>query len=190
MNTPRRPWIQWLLLALLVLAIALGLARALNKRAAQRDAANQAAEALQQAPVYELTAQDVVVVQPLTLAQTGAGRFAGARTLIHLQAQALLAMREPARAAAFLQEQIALYQTDARLWRLLAQAHAALDQPALAHRATAEEYALSGSWLAAVEQLRLALKLGTLDFYTGSLADARMKTFQAEYQREKQEKVR
>ena len=70
MNTPRRPWIQWLLLALLVLAIALGLARALNKRAAQRDAANQAAEALQQAPVYELTAQDVVVVQPLTLAQT------------------------------------------------------------------------------------------------------------------------
>lgn len=70
MNTPRRPWIQWLLLALLVLAIALGLARALNKRAAQRDAANQAAEALQQAPVYELTAQDVVTVQPLTLAQT------------------------------------------------------------------------------------------------------------------------
>ncbi|MBS3910596.1 MAG: efflux RND transporter periplasmic adaptor subunit [Hydrogenophaga sp.] len=70
MNTPRRPWIQWLLLALLVLAIALGLARALNKRAAQRDAANQAAEALQQAPVYELTAQDVVAVQPLTLAQT------------------------------------------------------------------------------------------------------------------------
>ncbi len=126
----------------------------------------------------------------LTLAQAGAGRFAGARTLIHLQAQALLAMREPARAAALLQEQIALYQTDARLWRLLAQAHGALDQPALAHRATAEEYALSGSWLAAVEQLRLALKLGTLDFYTGSLADARMKTFQAEYQREKQEKVR
>jgi RND family efflux transporter MFP subunit len=70
MNTPRRPWIQWLLLALLVLAIALGLVRALNKRTAQREAANQAATALQQAPVYALTAQDVVAVLPLTLTQT------------------------------------------------------------------------------------------------------------------------
>jgi len=70
MNTPSRPWIQWLLLALLVLAIAWGLARALNKRAVQRDAATAAATAMQQAPVYELTAQDVVSVQPLTLAQT------------------------------------------------------------------------------------------------------------------------
>lgn len=70
MNTPRRPWIQWLLLALLVLAIGLGLVRALNKRAAQREAANAAATSLQQAPVYELTALDVVRVQPLALAQT------------------------------------------------------------------------------------------------------------------------
>ena len=70
MNAPRRPWIQWLLLAVLVLAIGLGLARALNKRTTQREAANQAAAALQQAPVYALTAQDVVAVLPLTLAQT------------------------------------------------------------------------------------------------------------------------
>ncbi|MDP2418654.1 MAG: efflux RND transporter periplasmic adaptor subunit [Hydrogenophaga sp.] len=70
MTTPRRPWFQWLLLTALVLAIALGVARALNKRADQRDAATQAAAALQQAPVYELTAADVVAVQPLTLAQT------------------------------------------------------------------------------------------------------------------------
>ncbi|MDZ4189207.1 MAG: efflux transporter periplasmic adaptor subunit, partial [Hydrogenophaga sp.] len=70
MTTPRRPWFQWLLLTALVLAIALGVARALNKRADQRDAATQAAAARQQAPVYELTAADVVAVQPLTLAQT------------------------------------------------------------------------------------------------------------------------
>jgi len=70
MNAPRRPWIQWLLLAVLVLAIGLGVARALNKRTTQREAANQAAAALQQAPVYALTAQDVVAVLPLTLAQT------------------------------------------------------------------------------------------------------------------------
>lgn len=70
MNAPRRPWIQWLLLALLVLAIGLGVLRALNKRTAQREAASQAATALQQAPVYTLSAQDVVAVQPLALSQT------------------------------------------------------------------------------------------------------------------------
>jgi RND family efflux transporter MFP subunit len=70
MNTPRRPWFKWLLLAVLVLALAWGLTRALNQRAAQRDAATQAAAALQKAPVYELNAQDVLAVQPLTLAQT------------------------------------------------------------------------------------------------------------------------
>nr|MBP8310862.1 M48 family metallopeptidase [Burkholderiaceae bacterium] len=101
----------------------------------------------------------------LALAETAAGRFVGARALIHLQAEALLAMGEPARAARFAQDQIALYRADPKLWRLLAQAHNGLNQSALAHRATAEEYALGGSWLAAIEQLRLALKLGTLDFY-------------------------
>lgn len=72
MNTPRprSPWIKWLLLAALVLAIALGLMRAINKRQAQRDAANAAAAAMQQAPAYELGAQDLVRVQTLTLAQT------------------------------------------------------------------------------------------------------------------------
>jgi RND family efflux transporter MFP subunit len=46
------------------------LARALNKKTTQREAATQAATALQQSPVYELSAQDVITVQPLTLAQT------------------------------------------------------------------------------------------------------------------------
>ena len=126
----------------------------------------------------------------LALAEAGAARFVGARALIHLQAEALLALQEPTRAARFLQDQIALYRADARLWQLLARAHNALNETALAHRATAEEYAISGRWLAAVEQLRLALRLGTLDFYTGSLVDARMKEFQAEYQREQKEKIR
>ncbi len=126
----------------------------------------------------------------LAIAEAGAGRFAGARALIHLQAEAMLEMREHGRAARFLQEQIALYRGDPKLWRLLAQAHYGLDQPALAHRAVAEEYAMGGSWLAALEQLRLAQKAGTLDFYTGSLVDARMKEFQSEYQRELKEKIR
>jgi RND family efflux transporter MFP subunit len=66
----RPAWLKWLLLALLIGAIAAGLARALNKRATQREAAATAAAALQKAPVYDVAAQDVVRVQQLALAQT------------------------------------------------------------------------------------------------------------------------
>lgn len=71
MNTrSNRRWIQWALLALLLLGIALGVARALQKRSAQNAAANAAAQVLQQAPVYQLGPQDVVMVQTLALNQT------------------------------------------------------------------------------------------------------------------------
>ena len=71
MNTrPNGRWIQWALLALLVLGIALGVTRALQKRSAQNAAANAAAQALQQAPIYQLGPQDVVMVQTLALDQT------------------------------------------------------------------------------------------------------------------------
>jgi RND family efflux transporter MFP subunit len=71
MNTrSNRRWIQWSLLALLVLGVALGVMRALQKRSAQNAAANAAAQALQQDPVYQLGPQDVVMVQTLALDQT------------------------------------------------------------------------------------------------------------------------
>mgnify|MGYP006140407117 FL=1 len=70
MSSHRSPWLKWLLLAALVLAIALGVARAMNKRKLQGEAASTAAAAMQQAPVYQLTPQDVLTVQALDLAQT------------------------------------------------------------------------------------------------------------------------
>lgn len=72
MNAPssRSSWIKWLLLALLVIAIALGVLRALGKRKAQNEAATAAAVAAQQAPVYELPPQDVATVERLDLAQS------------------------------------------------------------------------------------------------------------------------
>lgn len=67
----RRPaWLKWLLLGLLIAAIAVGVGRALSKRSAQRDAAATAAATLQQAPVFELAPQDLVRVQRLALEQT------------------------------------------------------------------------------------------------------------------------
>ena len=57
-------------LGLLVLAIALGVGRALKQRQARNDAASAAAVAAQQAPVYQLSPQEVAVVQQLALAQS------------------------------------------------------------------------------------------------------------------------
>lgn len=70
MNTPRARWIPWLLLALVALALAFGVVRALGKRQAQQSAASAAAQALQQAPVYELSEQDVVPVQHVSLSRS------------------------------------------------------------------------------------------------------------------------
>jgi len=125
----------------------------------------------------------------LAIAETAAVRFPGARALVHLQAEAMLAMRDFEQAAAFLQDQLAVYRSDPALWRLLSQARYGSGKPALAHRAAAEEYALIGGWLAAIEQLRLAQRAGNLDFYTASQIDARIKELQAEYTREQQDRA-
>jgi membrane fusion protein, multidrug efflux system len=69
-SASRSGWIKWLLLALLVIAIALGVARALGKRKAQNEAATAAAVACTEAPVYELSPQDVTTVESLVLAQS------------------------------------------------------------------------------------------------------------------------
>ncbi|MGE0100557.1 MAG: efflux RND transporter periplasmic adaptor subunit [Hydrogenophaga sp.] len=66
----RSTWIKWLLLAMLVAGVGVGLVRALDKRKTQAAAARTAAESLQKAPVYTLAASDVVTAQSLELTQT------------------------------------------------------------------------------------------------------------------------
>lgn len=69
MSLSRSSWLKWLLLAALVVALALGVARALNKRKTQQAAAQAAALALQQPPAFQLAASDVVRVKNLALLQ-------------------------------------------------------------------------------------------------------------------------
>ena len=70
-TTPRRTSrLRWILLALLVLGLALGIARAIGKRAQQQKVANEAAAQLQQAPVFELGSSDVVRVNKTSLSST------------------------------------------------------------------------------------------------------------------------
>ncbi len=64
-----RGWIKLTLLVLLVVAIGLGIARAMYKRKAKQEEATQAAAVMQQAPVYTLSPRDIVTVGERTLVQ-------------------------------------------------------------------------------------------------------------------------
>ncbi|MFT4103916.1 MAG: M48 family metalloprotease [Burkholderiaceae bacterium] len=124
----------------------------------------------------------------LAIAQAGLQRSPQSRALIYVQAGALIDAGQAPQATRFLEDQIAIYRSDANLWRLLARSYANQGQDALAHRASAEQYALTGGWMSAIEQLRLAQRSGKLDFYTASQVDTRLQEFQAIYTREKQER--
>lgn len=72
MSSTRRStsWFKWLLLGALVLALAAGLYRAIQKKQTQQATAIAAAQALQADPVYELSADDIAEVASLNLTQT------------------------------------------------------------------------------------------------------------------------
>ena len=57
----------------------------------------------------------------------------------------------------------------------------------LSHRALAEEYALSGNLIAALEQITLAIKAGDGGFYELSAAEARRTAWQEQKKIEKTE---
>src|SRR5690606_30062407 len=69
-------------------------------------------------------------------------RSPASRALVHLRAQAMLALRDYEAAVPFLEASLEFYRSDARLWGMLSEAQGALDRPALAHRAAAERFVL------------------------------------------------
>jgi predicted Zn-dependent protease len=125
----------------------------------------------------------------LAIARSGVQRWPQSRALVHLLAQSLIAGQDWTQAVTFLKEQLGVWRADPTLWRLLAQAYDARAEPALAHQAVAEQYALMGGWLAAIEQLKFAQRSGKLDFYAGSQVDVRIQELQAIYRREREERI-
>jgi predicted Zn-dependent protease len=110
------------------------------------------------------------------------------RALSRLKAQALLAQGDDRAAAEFLETAVDRHRDDATLWRLLAEAWHGAGNAALAHRASAEQFVLLGGLPAAIEQLKRALREGSLDFYTGSQVDARLRELEAQYLREREDR--
>ena len=112
-------------------------------------------------------------------------RYPVSRALLYAQVDTLNGMNRFQDAADIVGREIAARSGDAQLYKLQARALAGLGKQAGQHRALAEQYALQGNLVSAVEQLQVAQKAGDGDFYEQSAIDARMRQLKAQQAEEK-----
>ena len=112
--------------------------------------------------------------------QAALARYPNKQQLIYDYPEALLKDKQPAKAAAFLSEQLLRYPNDGPLHLSAAKAYAALGKQTLAHQHQAEYYAWLGNLPGAVVQFELAVKAGDGDFYQASVAESRLRAMRAE----------
>lgn len=105
--------------------------------------------------------------------------FGNARSLIRQRAQVLNATRRWDDAIALLRNETRIYRSDIELWRQLGEAYLAKGEKGMSHLAAAEAYLALKLLQPAIEQLRLARNAGDLDFYNGSIVDAKLKEAEA-----------
>lgn len=124
------------------------------------------------------------VTRALEQSSDALGTYPDTLAIIRLRAQVLIAARSYREAVGLLREKTADFRGDAEIWRILGEAHQALGERGLAHKAAAEGYLLRGMRLPALEQLRLARAAGDLDFFNGSIVDAKLREVEAIYREE------
>jgi predicted Zn-dependent protease len=103
--------------------------------------------------------------------------YPGYRALFYGHAEQLLRARQPAAVLQMIDSRMQAQSSDARLYRLQAQAYAAQGNSQQQHRAQGEAYFRSGQLGLAVEQMQIALKAGGGDFYQLSAIEARLREF-------------
>lgn len=116
--------------------------------------------------------------QAIELYSSATSRYPHYMPLIYGYGKALIVASQAQKAVELLQSQVRLWPDDARLWRLLAQAHASLGHRLASHLAEGEAQAAVGNLAAAVEQINIGLKSGDGDFYDLSVAEARRREWQ------------
>lgn len=112
--------------------------------------------------------------------QTALVRYPRQMQLVYDYPEALLKDNQPAKAAAFIGDQLQRYPNDGLLHQLAARSYAALGKHLLEHQHQGEYYAWQGDLKAAVAQLELAIKAGDGDFYQTSVAESRLRAVREE----------
>ncbi|MGQ5523804.1 M48 family metalloprotease [Chitinimonas sp. PSY-7] len=104
----------------------------------------------------------------------GLERYPSAIALQYGELDVLLRQNKPAEVIALAEAGLTYRNSDAGLYKRLAEAHQRLNQTGPAHRAQAEYYALMDEPTAAIEQLQIARRAGG-DFYQMSSIEARIR---------------
>lgn len=101
-------------------------------------------------------------------------------TLTQGYAETLVKANKYTSAQKLLIKKVQQTKNNPRLYQLLSEAEAKLNNPANSHEALAEYYYLLGQTHEALKQLQLGLKISNIDFYLASRMEARAKVFQQE----------
>ncbi len=116
------------------------------------------------------------VAGALSMSRSGIERFPDRLSIVRLRAASLLAGREYKAAVELMRDRtVNNFRGDPECWRLLSEAYQGNGEIAFAHHAAAEGYLLRGLRLPAIEQLRAAQRAGDLDYYTGSIVEAKLR---------------
>jgi len=134
-----------------------------------------------------IAANDVQTIT--TMASQFPEEFSAHRAIVRALIEARLLAKQPLESTG----QLARLATqrwphDPQVWALLARAELASGRRAAQHAAIAEQYVLSGAYVAAIEQLGLARAAGDADFVAMSKIDARLTTIRAILRREQLER--
>ncbi len=123
--------------------------------------------------------------QALELVDKGIKMYPQSRVFGIAKLDALSASKRWADAASYARELLALERGNPDIWRRAAEIYGQNNQPALAHQASMENYALQGRWEAAIDQAMAAQRFGKGDFILTAILDSRVKELKDELQREK-----
>lgn len=159
------------------LALALMRAKSLDRAEAEITALRKSAPPN---PLIETLSADLKMAQGKTDSAIAQYRSAlrlypNHRALIYGLAEALLQAGRLTEAEKFINGRLTGFSQDHRLYALQAKVYAAQDKPMLSHQSQAEAYVRLGNLTAAIEQLQLALKQGSGDFYQQSIVEARLR---------------
>ena len=117
--------------------------------------------------------------------ESALARYPGKMQLIYDYPEALLRNNQPAKAIAFLSDQLEHYPSDGPLHQLAARAYAGLGKQMLEHQHQGEYYAWQGNLPGAIDQFEMAIKSKDADFYQSSVVETRIRALKQELSEEK-----
>ena len=141
-------------------------------------------EATPRQPAFELLAGQILAdmgrnAEALELYRAALRSSPRYRGLVYARLELQLNTGHPKEVVADLQERLRTPEDDARLYEIQARAYAAMGRQLAQHRSQAEAYFRRGNLAAAVQQLELAVKMKSDDFYEASSAESRLRELRA-----------